>query len=106
MIWSMAGTASLSCTTSARVISPSAPSGSKIDVGCGASCRASVTRSQFRSHSSASSSIRGERPSSDSSWALARWTRLTVSPAWTGRRMVRLVLAMARVMAWRIHHVA
>ena len=29
-----------------------------------------------------------------------------MSPAWTGRRIVRPVLAMPRVMAWRIHHVA
>ena len=29
-----------------------------------------------------------------------------MSPACTGRRMVRPVLAMPRVMAWRIHHVA
>ena len=33
-------------------------------------------------------------------------SRANVSPAWTGRRMVRPVLAMPRVMAWRIHHVA
>ena len=28
------------------------------------------------------------------------------SPACTGRRMVRLVLAMPRAIVWRIHHVA
>ena len=32
--------------------------------------------------------------------------RASVSPAWTGSRIVRPVLAMPRVMAWRIHHVA
>ena len=36
----------------------------------------------------------------------AFWRRARVSPAWTGRRMVRPVLAMPRVMAWRIHQVA
>ncbi len=29
-----------------------------------------------------------------------------MSPAWTGRRMTRPVLAMPREMAWRIHQVA
>ena len=33
-------------------------------------------------------------------------SRASVSPAWTGRRIVRPVLAMPRVIAWRIHHVA
>ena len=33
-------------------------------------------------------------------------TLLIVSIMWTGRRMVRLWSAMARVIAWRIHQVA
>jgi len=31
---------------------------------------------------------------------------LIVSTMWTGMRMVRAWSAMARVIAWRIHHVA
>ena len=30
----------------------------------------------------------------------------SVSPRWAGTRIVRLLSAMARVMPWRIHHVA
>ena len=33
-------------------------------------------------------------------------SRLIVSTMWTGMRIVRAWSAMARVMAWRIHHVA
>ncbi len=46
------------------------------------------------------------RPIFSSRRARAFWRRASVSPAWTGSRMVRPVLAMPRVMAWRIHHVA
>ena len=46
------------------------------------------------------------RPSLSSSAARAFCRRASVSPAWTGRRIVRPVLAMPRVIAWRIHHVA
>jgi len=38
--------------------------------------------------------------------ARAFCTRANVSPACTGRRIVRPVLAMPRVIAWRIHQVA
>ena len=33
-------------------------------------------------------------------------TFVIVSIMWTGRRIVRLWSAIARVIAWRIHHVA
>ena len=56
--------------------------------------------------SSASSSTVGWRPSFDSRNPWAFCTALSMSPACTGRRIVRPVLAMPRVMAWRIHHVA
>ena len=42
-----------------------------------------------------------ENPSDVTSYSL-----LIVSIMWTGIRMVRAWSAMARVMAWRIHHVA
>ena len=48
----------------------------------------------------------GSRPSS---WSSSRWTRtslLIASTMCTGMRMVRAWSAMARVIAWRIHHVA
>ena len=35
-----------------------------------------------------------------------RMSLLIVSTMWTGMRIVRAWSAMARVMAWRIHHVA
>ncbi|MOA56274.1 hypothetical protein D3C78_1802250 [compost metagenome] len=52
------------------------------------------------------SSSEGLRPRS---WASFRETflrRLMVSTMWTGIRMVRAWSAIARVIAWRIHHVA
>ena len=41
----------------------------------------------------------GGRPSCPSSWPRALITRLRSSPAWTGKRTVRLELAIPRVMA-------
>ena len=55
---------------------------------------------------SAISSTVGSRPSSWSSPRETRISRLIVSTMWTGMRIVRAWSAMARVMAWRIHHVA
>jgi hypothetical protein len=52
------------------------------------------------------SSLVGSRPSSCTSARLVRMSLLMVSIMWTGMRMVRAWSAMARVMAWRIHHVA
>ena len=48
----------------------------------------------------------GSRPSSCTSARLVRMSLLIVSIMCTGMRMVRAWSAMARVMAWRIHHVA
>ena len=52
------------------------------------------------------SSDDGSRPSSWTSARDVRMSLLIVSIMWTGMRMVRAWSAMARVMAWRIHHVA
>ena len=52
------------------------------------------------------SSTVGSRPSSWSRVRLTRMRRLMVSTMWTGMRIVRAWSAMARVIAWRIHHVA
>ena len=74
--------------------------------GSAAKRRASVTLSSGISTSADSSASVAGRPSLSSSRARAFCSRASVSPAWTGRRMVRPVLAMPRVMAWRIHQVA
>ena len=52
------------------------------------------------------SSIVGSRPRSWTSFLPMFRSLLIVSIMWTGMRMVRAWSAMARVMAWRIHHVA
>ena len=54
----------------------------------------------------ASSSGVGSRPISLIMFRFTREMRLSVSTMCTGMRMVREWSAMARVMAWRIHHVA
>ena len=56
--------------------------------------------------SSAISSELGSRPSSCTSRRWMRISRLIVSTMCTGMRMVRAWSAIARLMAWRIHHVA
>ena len=48
----------------------------------------------------------GSRPRSWSSCRCTRTSLLIVSTMCTGMRIVRAWSAMARVMAWRIHHVA
>ncbi len=48
----------------------------------------------------------GSRPSDCNSWRETRMSLLMVSTMCTGMRIVRAWSAMARVMAWRIHHVA
>jgi hypothetical protein len=48
----------------------------------------------------------GSRPSSCTSAREVRISLLIVSIMWTGMRIVRAWSAMARVIAWRIHHVA
>ena len=66
----------------------------------------SRTRSALMPISSPISSGVGSRPRSCRSWRCTRTSLLIVSTMWTGMRMVRAWSAMARVMAWRIHHVA
>jgi hypothetical protein len=56
--------------------------------------------------SSASSATEGSRPNTRTRRAVARDTWATVSTMCTGTRIVRLLSAMARLTAWRIHHVA
>ena len=65
-----------------------------------------MTFSSSTSRSAASSATVGRRPSCPSRRPRALVTRVSRSPAWTGSRTVRPVLAMPRVMAWRIHQVA
>ena len=65
-----------------------------------------MTLSSGISTSAASSDSVGGRPYLSSKRERAFWRRANVSPACTGRRMVRPVLAMPLVMAWRIHQVA
>ena len=55
---------------------------------------------------SESSSGVGSRPISCSIWRDVRTILLMVSIMCTGMRMVRAWSAIARVIAWRIHHVA
>ena len=52
------------------------------------------------------SSIVGSRPFSWSSFFETLRSFDIVSIMWTGMRIVRAWSAMARVIAWRIHHVA
>ena len=66
----------------------------------------SRTLSGVSSTFAAISSIVGSRPSSCSIWREMRSTLFIVSTMCTGMRMVRAWSAIARVMAWRIHHVA
>ena len=86
--------------------SPSSPIVWSSEIGSRAYCWISSTFSGVMSISLASSSGVGSRPRSCSS---SRWMRpslLITSTMCTGMRMVRAWSAMARVMAWRIHHVA
>ena len=87
-------------------LSPSSPMVWSSEIGSRAYCWISSTFSGVMSISLASSSGVGSRPRSCSS---SRWMRpslLMTSTMCTGMRMVRAWSAMARVMAWRIHHVA
>ena len=67
---------------------------------------ASVTFSSGMSTSIANSPSVAGRPYFSSRRERAFCKRASVSPACTGSRIVRPVLAMPRVIAWRIHHVA
>ena len=52
------------------------------------------------------SSVVGSRPISCSSFLAALRSFISTSIMWTGMRIVRAWSAIARVIAWRIHHVA
>src|SRR6476660_4807112 len=87
-------------------LSPSSPIVWSRLIGSRAYCWISSTFSGVMSISLASSSGVGSRPRSCKS---SRWMRpslLMTSTMCTGMRMVRAWSAMARVIAWRIHHVA
>ena len=91
---------------SARLESSSSPTGESSDSGSCEMRMISRTRAGVMSTLSASSSTVGSRSSSWIIWRCTRWTLLIDSTMCTGMRMVRAWSAMARVMAWRIHHVA
>ena len=95
-----------SCTKSPSSDSSSSPIGFSSEIGCWAMRWMSRTSSMLISSSSAISSGRGSRPRRCTSWR-SMWTTLfSFSTMCTGMRMVRALSAMARVTAWRIHHVA
>ena len=95
-----------SSTKSPRELSSSSPTGVSSDTGSSEMRWMSRTRSGVSSTFAATSSTVGSRPSSWSIWRCTRSTLFIVSTMCTGMRMVRAWSAMARVMAWRIHHVA
>ena len=97
--------ASVSGSTSPTSVSPSGPCASDMEVTSSGKVKASRTLAGVIPASPASSSAVGRRPCWASNSADARRMRPTSAPAWTGSRMVRPLLAMAREMAWRIHHV-
>ena len=88
-----------SSTMSPSSASPSSRSGSDSESGSAAKRSASVTLSSGISTSAASSARVAGRPSLSSRRDRAFCSRANVSPAWTGSRIVRPVLAMPRVMA-------
>ncbi len=89
-----------------RLKSSSSPMGCSREMVSWLMRRISRTRSADMSTWEASSSVVGSRPISWWNWRWAQTTLWMVSTMWTGIRMVRAWSAMARVMAWRIHHVA
>ena len=91
---------------SARLESSSSPTGESSESGSWEMRMISRTRAGVMSTLSASSSTVGSRSSSCIIWRCTRCTLLIDSTMCTGMRMVRAWSAMARVMAWRIHHVA
>ena len=91
---------------SPRWESSSSPIGVSSDTGSWLTLRISRTFSGENSISRPISSGVGSRPRSWRSWRWMRISLLIVSTMCTGMRMVRAWSAMARVMAWRIHHVA
>ena len=106
MIDSTGETTCLSSMKSPRWLSSSSPMGVSSEMGSWAILRTLRTLSTGTSILAAISSGVGSRPSSCTSWREVRMSLLMVSIMCTGMRMVRAWSAMARVMAWRIHHVA
>ncbi len=104
-ISSKGAAASTSSMKSPRVVL-SSPTGSKSETGSGATLLGRMIFSTVRPDSSASSASFGLRPSRLVRLVSAVCIWLMVSIMWTGTRMVRLLSAIARVMAWRIHQVA
>jgi hypothetical protein len=91
---------------SPRCESSSSPIGVSSEIG---SCAIFSTLRTFETGMSircAISSEVGSRPSSCTSAREVRINLLIVSIMWTGMRIVRAWSAIARVIAWRIHHVA
>ena len=91
---------------SPRCESSSSPIGVSSEIGSCAIFMILRTFETGMSIRSAISSACGSRPSSCTSAREVRVSLLIVSIMCTGMRMVRAWSAMARVMAWRIHHVA
>ena len=95
-----------SSTRSPSEESSSSPTGFSSETGCCAIRHTSRTSRTAICNSAAISAAVGSRPSSCTSWRSAWTTRLSFSTMWTGIRIVRPLSAIARVTAWRIHHVA
>ena len=91
---------------SPRWLSSSSPIGVSRLIGSWAILRTFRTLSTGTSIFVAISSGVGSRPSSWTSCREVRMSLLIVSIMCTGMRIVRAWSAMARVIAWRIHHVA
>ncbi len=96
----------LSSMKSPRCESSSSPIGVSSEMGSCAILRTFRTFDTGMSILRAISSFVGSRPSSCTSARLVRMSLLIVSIMWTGMRIVRAWSAIARVIAWRIHHVA
>ena len=95
-----------SSTKSPSSESSSSPIGRSSEMGSWARRRMSRTSSAVMSSSPPISSGRGSRPRRCSSWRSTCTTLFSFSTMCTGMRMVRALSAIARVTAWRIHHVA
>ena len=95
-----------SCTKSPRWESSSSPTGASMETGSWLKLMISVTRSSSSPSISAISLLEGSLPSSCVRVRRARTTLLIVSTICTGTRIVFAWSAIARVIAWRIHHVA
>ena len=99
--------AASSSTKSPSSDSSSSPIGFSSEIGCWAHAQdvAHLAHARTRARSAISSGV-GSRPSCWTSWRSTWTTLLSFSTMWTGMRIVRPLSAIARVTAWRIHHVA